>query len=184
MPKPRYTHFSEIEEDLKKVYGDEFTILKEPENIKTHTNIFVRHNVCGSEFYIRIGRLIDKVTYCKKCSAYRVNYNKRLSQEEAEEEIKKVCKKANVSFKPFKYNKRVDTLIDFVCNTNKEHTFTLSYENAKKIIGCRYCNNKRHKTIEERQKEIDYKFGEGVIKICVEKGYENSYENTTFICDS
>lgn len=29
MAKPRYTEFSQIEEDLKKAYGDEFVILEE-----------------------------------------------------------------------------------------------------------------------------------------------------------
>lgn len=181
MAKPRYTEFSQIEEDLKKAYGNEFVILEEPKDFKTGTTIFVRH-FCGHEYRVAIRKLIDKETYCKFCKAKEVNAKKKLSQEEAENIIKDVCKRANLSFKHFKYENIRSTKIDFVCNNDKSHTFTLTFDVAKKVKGCRYCNNKRHKSLEERQKELDEKFN-GIVSICKETGYKNAYENTWFICN-
>lgn len=79
--KPR----SYVEDKLKKVHGDEYSIVGDYKNV--NTKVKVRHNICGDEYFIRPDSLL-RGSKCKKCLHKRYAKDNTKTTQEFSREVR------------------------------------------------------------------------------------------------
>lgn len=137
---------------VKEMYGDEYTVLGEYVNNKTH--IKMRHNTCGNEYMVKPNYFINNGTRCPYCYGNIrkgiLDFNNALIKLKLDKEYK-VIEESPEGNKKF-------TILHNVCGKKFDMTY-----NAFVNSGCRctICNtNYRKKTQEEYENEVYEKFGD------------------------
>jgi len=175
----------EYEIRILEMYGKDFILVSENNEIKSRDQICIKCNKCNGTFEVNARTFIRKdrgLTICKNCEKIKKDKKKEikeersknwyLSKEKVQKNIPSTLKVLNIQS-----TEKIEVLCN-VCNNQ----YTASYTNLKKTKGCKFCNNRAKLTIGDYQRKLDEKYpGEYEVQNQIIKNYSYYKKNRPVI---
>ncbi len=151
----------EYEKRILEMYGNDFILVSEVEDVKNRDTIQVKCSICDTTFTINARTFVRKdkgLTLCGNCKK-----NKRENKEKERVEksknwfLTKEKVQENIISKLKVIEVKDNSHVTVECN-DCHNVYTTSYVNFKKAKDCKFCANRVKLSIDDYQKKLDDKY--------------------------